>query len=77
MNFHQLKNIIEEAGIIGEEGISFPLHRKLREDLDYIIINGAESEPLLCVNQLLIGRYPNELLEALKIMLLATVVLLI
>ena len=72
MNFHQLKNIIVEADIVGEEGISFPLHTKLNEKLDYIIINGAESEPLLYVDQTLIEHYPKELLEALDIIVQAT-----
>lgn len=71
MNFHQLKHIIEEAGIIGEEGISFPLHKKLQENLDYIIINGAESEPLICVDQVLMDGYAKELLQALDILVQA------
>ncbi len=46
-----IKDIIREAGIVGMGGAGFPAHVKLspknEEDIDYIIVNGAECEPYL------------------------------
>ncbi len=46
-----IREIIKEAGIVGMGGAGFPTHVKLspknEEDIDYIIVNGAECEPYL------------------------------
>lgn len=46
-----IKDIIKEAGIVGMGGAGFPANVKLspknEEDIDYIIVNGAECEPYL------------------------------
>ena len=38
---------IRDAGIVGCGGAGFPTHAKLKPGLEYLIINGAECEPLL------------------------------
>ena len=38
---------IREAGIVGCGGAGFPTHKKLNPGIEYLIINGAECEPLL------------------------------
>ena len=46
-----IKDIIKEAGIVGMGGAGFPANVKLspknEEDIDHIIVNGAECEPYL------------------------------
>ena len=38
---------IKDAGIIGAGGAGFPTHAKLTSEAEYILMNGAECEPLL------------------------------
>ena len=38
---------IKNAGVVGCGGAGFPTHRKLGGKMEYLIINGAECEPLL------------------------------
>lgn len=58
---------IDAAGVVGAGGGGFPTAFKLKTKtpIDTIIINGAECEPLLKVDQELMARYPGELLVAL------------
>lgn len=66
MNLEQLKNILQKSGIVGAGGAGFPLHAKLNLESEYIIINGAECEPLLRVDQQLMDKYAKQLVEALE-----------
>ncbi|MEG0541865.1 MAG: propanediol utilization protein, partial [Angelakisella sp.] len=38
---------IFEAGVVGCGGAGFPTHAKLKARVDYLLLNGAECEPLL------------------------------
>ena len=60
-----LIGLIEQAGVVGAGGAGFPTHVKLKAQADTVIINGAECEPLLRVDQQLMARRAGELLEAL------------
>lgn len=71
MNFQQLKHIIKKAGIVGAGGAGFPLHTKLNIESEYIIINGAECEPLLTVDQQLMDKYALDLVKALDVIIKA------
>ena len=42
---------VRDAGIIGAGGAGFPTHVKLNAEAEYILLNGAECEPLLRVDQ--------------------------
>lgn len=42
---------IREAGVIGAGGAGFPTYAKLQAKADYILMNAAECEPLLRVDQ--------------------------
>ena len=46
---------IKSAGIIGAGGAGFPTHAKLTSKADYMLMNGAECEPLLRVDQQLMA----------------------
>ena len=54
--------MVKESGIIGAGGAGFPTHAKLAAKADYILMNGAECEPLLRVDQQLMARYPKEII---------------
>ena len=58
---------IKEAGVIGAGGAGFPTHVKLNAKADYILINGAECEPLLRVDQQLMEIHPKEVISGLMI----------
>ncbi len=58
---------IKDAGIVGAGGAGFPTHVKLNAKADIVIINGAECEPLLKVDQQLMAFYSDEVIEGLKI----------
>lgn len=58
-----LVNIVRDAGIIGAGGAGFPTHAKLAAKAEYILLNGAECEPLLRVDQQLMELYPDEIIK--------------
>lgn len=62
-------NLVKDAGIVGAGGAGFPTHIKVDANAQYIIINGAECEPLLRVDQQLMELYSKELLEGLKLVM--------
>ena len=54
---------IKDSGIIGAGGAGFPTHAKLTSKADYILMNGAECEPLLRVDQQLMEILPDEIIK--------------
>lgn len=65
-------SIIRNAGIVGAGGAGFPTHAKLDAKATYVLVNGAECEPLLQVDQQLMALYPREILTALNDCVIAT-----
>jgi len=63
---------IKSAGVVGAGGAGFPTWMKLKARPDTIIVNGAECEPLLRVDQLLMARYPKEIAHGLQAILTLT-----
>ncbi len=63
---------VKDAGIIGAGGAGFPTHIKLSCDADIIIVNGAECEPLLRTDRLLMETYPEKVMAGLKAAMLVT-----
>ena len=58
-----LLDVLKDAGIIGAGGAGFPTHAKLASKAEYILMNGAECEPLLRVDQQLMALYPDEIIK--------------
>lgn len=56
---------VQSAGVVGAGGAGFPTHVKLNAKADTVIINGAECEPLLRVDQQLMDLQAEKLLTAL------------
>ncbi len=61
-----LVDLVKDAGIVGAGGAGFPTHVKVDAKADTVIVNGAECEPLLRVDQQLMDVRARELLEALN-----------
>lgn len=61
-----LLNKIKEAGVIGAGGAGFPTHAKITSKAEFILLNGAECEPLLRVDQQLMELFPDEIIKGLE-----------
>jgi len=51
-----LKEIMREAGIVGGGGAGFPSYAKLADGADTLVVNGAECEPLLYTDLVLLQK---------------------
>ena len=56
---------IRDAGIVGCGGAGFPTHAKLKGKIEYLIINGAECEPLLRTDRFIMRNEAPSLVRAL------------
>lgn len=68
----QIQEKVRSAGIVGAGGAGFPTHVKLGATADIYLVNGAECEPLLKVDQQLAEKYCKELVRGLELGMLAT-----
>lgn len=59
---------IEEAGIVGVGGAGFPTHVKYKADVEYLIVNAAECEPLLVTDHYVMKNHAVEVVKAIDIM---------
>lgn len=66
MTYEELQNQIAEAGIVGAGGAGFPTSFKLVTDMDYLVVNGAECEPLLYTDNQLLEEYGKEMIDTLS-----------
>ena len=70
---NELIQIVSDAGIVGLGGAAFPTSVKLspppEKTIDTLIINGAECEPYLTVDDLMMQTFPNEIIEGIQITL--------
>ncbi|MBS4030925.1 MAG: 4Fe-4S dicluster domain-containing protein [Clostridiales bacterium] len=65
----ELLEKIKSAGVVGAGGAGFPTHTKLLATAEYLVINGAECEPLLQTDQRLMQLKASELLYALEVLI--------
>ncbi|MDF2613180.1 MAG: Respiratory-chain dehydrogenase domain 51 kDa subunit [Clostridia bacterium] len=69
MTYEEFKAKVFEAGIIGAGGAGFPTHIKLDKGMDYLIINGAECEPLIYTDYEVMSHYGEEIAIIIRDML--------
>lgn len=73
LSYDEIIEKIKEAGIVGLGGAGFPTHVKLspknKNDIKFIIVNGAECEPYLTSDYRLMLERPKQLIAGLKIIL--------
>ncbi len=69
----ELKKMVQDAGIVGMGGATFPTHVKLsppkEKPIDVVILNGAECEPYLTSDHRLMLEKPKEIVDGLKILM--------
>jgi len=68
MTLGELKKILEDCGVVGAGGGGFPTHLKIDSRVKTVILNCAECEPLVKVDQFLLAKYPQQIISALKIL---------
>ncbi|MBR2375855.1 MAG: SLBB domain-containing protein [Clostridia bacterium] len=64
-----LKEIMKEAGIVGAGGAGFPSYAKLADGAHTLVVNGAECEPLLYTDYILLQREMPNVLSGIKAVL--------
>ena len=52
----ELKELMKESGIVGAGGAGFPSYAKLADGADTLVVNGAECEPLLYTDYILLQK---------------------
>lgn len=69
----EIINIIADSGVVGMGGAGFPTHVKLspknRDEIKYIIINGAECEPYLTSDYRLMIEKGEDIISGIKIIM--------
>ena len=63
---------VRNAGVVGAGGAGFPTHIKAGSQVEYIIANGAECEPLMHKDAELMERYANRVVAGMVAMMNAT-----
>lgn len=67
-----IKQRVRQAGIVGAGGAGFPTYVKLNSNAEIYLVNGAECEPLLKVDQQLADRDAVDLIKGLQYAMKAT-----
>lgn len=69
-------SIVREMGIVGLGGATFPTSVKLSvpkdKTADYVIINGAECEPFLTCDDIMMRKYPDKIVKGASLIMKAT-----
>src|ERR1044072_859465 len=63
---------LRECGVVGAGGAGFPTYVKAQSNVEYMIANGAECEPLIHKDAELMKHFPAEILSGMSIMMDAT-----
>ncbi len=61
-----LIEIVQNAGIVGAGGAGFPTYQKINTEVEIVIANGAECEPLLYKDVTLMENYPQEIINGMQ-----------
>ncbi len=73
LSAEELRKLVQDAGIVGMGGATFPTHVKLsppkEKPIDVLILNGAECEPYLTSDHRLMLEKSREIIEGLKILM--------
>src|SRR5258708_1709654 len=66
-----MSNLVEQlrsCGVVGAGGAGFPTHIKAQSQVEYLLANGAECEPLLHKDYELMKHEPAPIVEGAKLM---------
>src|ERR1035441_374740 len=67
-----LSEKLREYGVVGAGGAGFPTYVKAQSQVEFMIANGAECEPLLHKDAELMKHFPGEILAGMSSMMDAT-----
>ena len=62
-----IKQIMKDAGIVGAGGAGFPSYAKLADGANTLVINGAECEPLLYTDYVILKRELPSVVKGIKL----------
>lgn len=62
----ELVQLVQKAGVVGAGGAGFPTYKKIDARVEIVIANGAECEPLLYKDQMLMEHYPEEIVDGMR-----------
>lgn len=68
----KLIDLVRQGGVVGEGGAGFPAHVKYDAQVDTVIANGCECEPLLYSDQHIMAHHAGEIVEAMLAVMDAT-----
>jgi len=68
----EIISLVRAAGVVGAGGAGFPTHVKISSAAETVIINGAECEPLLRVDQQLMAAESEKVVKGLMAVMAAT-----
>lgn len=70
----EIVDAMEKGGLVGMGGAGFPTHIKYRstKKIDVLLVNGAECEPFLTCDYRLMLEYTKELVNGVRLLLLAS-----
>ncbi|NLL18070.1 MAG: 4Fe-4S dicluster domain-containing protein [Clostridia bacterium] len=68
----KIVQLIKAAGVVGAGGAGFPTHVKVNANAGHVIVNGAECEPLLRVDQQLMSQKADLVVKGLEVVMEAT-----
>src|SRR5579862_2205143 len=67
-----LSQKLRECGVVGAGGAGFPTHVKAQSQVEFVIANGAECEPLIHKDAEIMKHFPAEIVSGMDIMMEAT-----
>jgi Na+-translocating ferredoxin:NAD+ oxidoreductase RnfC subunit len=67
-----LSDQLREAGVVGAGGAGFPTYVKAQSQVEYMIANGAECEPLIHKDAELMKHFPSQILAGMEAMIDST-----
>ena len=67
-----IRSAVREAGVVGAGGAGFPTHVKLDAQVEYVLGNGAECEPLLHKDAELTEAYADQVIKGIELSMQAT-----
>lgn len=59
---------ILDAGVVGAGGAGFPTHIKAKSSVEYVLVNGAECEPLIHKDYELMCHFTDEIVNGVELM---------
>lgn len=64
----QIEEQIFNAGVVGAGGAGFPTHIKAKSNVEFVLVNGAECEPLIHKDYELMVNFAPEIIRGVEIM---------